>query len=340
MKAVVVAPGPEFSVQDVYHGWLAGLRHHGVTAVPFNLHDRLNFYADCQMERNGEYRKALEFDGAVKITLEGLLGVLYEVMPELLVFTSGFFLDYDLIDKIRATGRHKLVMLHTESPYEDDRQVEAAQHFDVNVLNDPINIDRFPAGTIYIPHAYNPAVHHPEGRSDVYDFSFIGTGYPSRTEFFEKVEWGGARVAFGGNWPNVEDDSPLAPLLLHQPGECIDNTDTADLYRMTAMSANLYRGADPSESERPENAEGWAMGPREVELAACGTFFARESRGEGDVVFPMLPKISEPAELSDVLAWSIENPDLREAAAAAARAAIVDRTFANNAAALLRAVDA
>lgn len=327
-------------MQDVYHGWLDGLRANGVRAVPFNLHDRLNFYADAQLERDGELRKALQMEGAVKITLEGLLGVLYEIEPDLVVFTSGMFLDYGVVDLIRSKGRSKLVMLHTESPYEDDRQVEAAQHFDVNVLNDPINIDRFPPGTIYIPHAYRPDVHHPNGRVDDHDFVFVGTGYPSRIEFFEKVEYGTARVAFGGNWQEVDAGSPLAPLLLHQPGMCIDNTDTADLYRSAAMSCNLYRGGHPDEAERPELTEGWAMGPREVELAACGTFFAREPRGEGDEVFPMLPKIHDPSELSDVLAWSLENPDLREDAAQAARAAIVDRTFANNAAALLRAVDA
>lgn len=333
----MVAPGPEFSVQDVYHGWIAGLQAQGVRTTAFNLHDRLNFYADAQLERDGEMRKALSMEGAVKITLEGLLGVLYECEPELVVFTSGFFLDYDLVDLIRAKGRHKLVMLHTESPYEEDRQVDAAQHFDVNVLNDPINIDRYPKGTVYIPHAYNPAVHHARGRSVEWDFAFVGTGYPSRTDFFEKVEWGDAAVAIGGNWPNVTDDSPLARLLLHEPGECIDNTDTADLYRSAAMSANLYRGGDVSEAERPELTEGWAMGPREVELAACGTFFAREPRGEGDELFPMLPLITEPSELSDVLRWSRENPERREAAAEDARAAIVDRTFANNAAALLTA---
>lgn len=340
MKAVVVAPGPEFSVQDVFNGWIAGLVAHGVTTVPFNLHDRLNFYADCEMKRDGEYRKALPMEAAVKVTLEGLLGVMYEVEPELVIFTSGMFLDYDVVELIRSKRRAKLVMLHTESPYEDDRQVSVSGHFDLNVLNDPINIDRYPDGTIYIPHAYLPDVHHPRGRVDDYDFVFVGTGYPSRVEFFEKVDFGDARVAFAGNWPDVTPDTPLHPYLLHRPNECIDNTDTADLYRSTAMSANLYRGGRPEEAERPELTEGWAMGPREVELAACGTFFAREPRGEGDAVFPMLPKITEPSELGDVLRWSRENPDLRDEAATAARAAIVDRTFANNAAALLRAVDA
>lgn len=334
----MVAPGPEFSVQDVYHGWITGLRAQGVEVTSFNLHDRLNFYADAEMKRDGEYRRALSMEAAVKVTLEGLLGVLYEVEPELVVFTSGFFLDYELVDLIRAKGRHRLVMLHTESPYEDDRQVDAAEHFDLNVLNDPINIDRFPHGTIYVPHAYNPAVHHSSGRGDDFDFAFVGTGYPSRREFFERVDWSDARVAFGGNWPDVDDDSPLRPYLLHRPGECIDNTDTADLYRRSGMSCNLYRGGHADEAERPELTEGWAMGPREVELAACGTFFAREARGEGDLVFPMLPIISDPAELADIVQWSRENPDLREDAANAAREAIVDRTFANNAAALLRAL--
>ena len=82
------------------------------------------------------------------------------------------------------------------------------------------------------------------------------------------------------------------------------------------------------------------MGPREVELAACGTFFARESRAEGDGLFPMLPTFTEPTELADIIRWALTHPDERFAAAQQARAAIVDRTFDNHAAQLLKLIGA
>jgi len=120
------------------------------------------------------------------------------------------------------------------------------------------------------------------------------------------------------------------------PESCIDNADTADIYRRSAMSANLYRNEASDDHSTP----GVAMGPREVELAACGTFFARDPRPEGDELFPMLPTITDPSELSDVIRWSMSHPVERQAAADAARAAVADRDCVSVAADLLRRLDA
>jgi spore maturation protein CgeB len=143
-------------------------------------------------------------------------------------------------------------------------------------------------------------------------------------------------VKLAGNWQQVEDGSPLIPFLMHERGECIDNTDTARLYRSAKASLNLYR----KEHSDGAHADGWAMGPREVELAACGSFFFRESRPEGDGLFPMLPQITTPEAFGDELRWWLAHDDARLSAAVAARAAIVDRSFANTAARLLDLVAA
>jgi spore maturation protein CgeB len=210
------------------------------------------------------------------------------------------------------------------------------------VLNDPTNLDQYRLeinpNTHYFPHSYDPDIHHP-GPADpdlVCDFGFVGTGFQSRVDFFEQVDWTGIDALFGGNWRLLEDNSPMIPLLAHDRLECMENTVTADLYRSCRVSANLYR----KEHSDDGHADGWAMGPREVELAACGTFFLREPRPEGDDLFPMLPTFTEPAEFSDKLRWWLNHPTLAKDVAAAARAAIVDRTFTNTAARLLRIVEA
>jgi spore maturation protein CgeB len=125
-------------------------------------------------------------------------------------------------------------------------------------------------------------------------------------------------------------------LLVHEREQCMDNTVTADLYRSAKVSANLYRKEHSDQS----HADGWAMGPREVELAACGTFFLREARPEGDDLFPMLPTFETPEEFSDQLRWWLTHDTERVEAAGLARKAIADRTFTNTAARLLRLVDA
>ena len=81
---------------------------------------------------------------------------------------------------------------------------------------------------------------------------------------------------------------------------------------------------------------GWAMGPREVEAAACGGFFLRDPRGEGDEVLSMLPTFTSPAEASDLLRYYLARPDERTDLALKAREAVAGRTFDAHAANLLR----
>ncbi len=338
MRAVVIHPGPYYSVADVNHGIVDGLRANGVETVGVNFDDYLAFFVGAHIKRGGEFVAALEYEAAVRCAAVACIeAACYEFWPDIVVIVSGFFVPPEKYPLMRARG-HKVVLWCTESPYEDERQLWMANSADVVVLNDPTNIDEFRKhnpDTFYIPHAYDPKIHypgpaHPGLRSD---FCFVGTGYPSRIDLLEKVDWSGLDpVIIGGNWTSVADDSPVLPLLLSERGHCIDNTDTAVLYRSTLCSANLYR----KEAMRDDHIDGWAMGPREVELAACETFYAREPRGESDDLFPMLPVFDTPTELGDIARWAKANPDLADAAAKQARDAIADRTFDNHVAQLLR----
>ena len=145
---------------------------------------------------------------------------------------------------------------------------------------------------------------------------------------------GGADVLLAGNWQQLTDRSPLLPYVAHDLAECLPNDQTADLYRGTKVSLNLYR----REAERKELEAGWAMGPREVELAACGTFYLTEERGENREVLPMIPTFDGPADFSDKLAWWLAHDAERAEVAAAAQAAVAGRTFADNVRRMLQQV--
>jgi hypothetical protein len=311
---------------------MRGLADIGVEVAEYNLHDRLNFFARAHLRNeDGEFTKALKEDEAVHLAAAGLKQACYDWWPEVVVIISGFFIHSLLAEIMRARG-HKVVMVMTESPYEDDRQLEQADGVDVVVLNDPTNIDQFRAAnpnTIYLPHCYDPTLHYP-GESDfTADCVFVGTGFPSRVEFMQKVDWTGIDLGLAGNWRDVPDE--LARFVVHDQTDCLPSERTADCYRGALTSFNLYR----TEAQRDDLSEGWAMGPREVELAACGTWFARQSRPEGDDLFPMLPIFETPDELGDLIRWAIANPDKRLRAAENARAAVHDRTFDVNARRLL-----
>lgn len=356
MKIVVTAPGPQFSVQDVYHGWVEGLRQVGARVAPFNTDDRLAFYSNALIEDHatGTIRKALDYNGAAQLASDGLRGLLWETEPDALIVVSGFFINPRILDQARARGI-KVVIIFTESPYEDDKQLALAEHCDVALLNDPTNAERFEAvtgagRTLYLPHAYRPSVHHLAGGGaevDV-DFAFVGTGYPSRIEFFDGMRTAGAfedrEVVLAGMWQGLDapperypdyGQHPLVQYVPHPLDECVDNTEAADLYRRTRVGINLYR----REAERPEHVEGLTLGPREVEMAACGLFFLRDRRPEGDHTLDMLPTFGGPAEAAELLAYYLRKDDERAALAARAREAVAELTFKNHAARLLTLLD-
>jgi spore maturation protein CgeB len=335
VRILVAHPGPQFSVQDVYTGWVEALTELGQDVGEYNLGERLTFYEQARFERTpGAFTRALDNnEDLVRFALNGIYGPLYRGQPDVLLGVSGMFLPAELLDLVRARGT-RVVLLHTESPYEDDRQARLAEHADVNVVNDPTNLDRFPDGTLYLPHAYRPGVHHPGPGEPgmVCDFAFVGTGYASRIRFLEAMNLDGLDVVLAGNWSQLHERSPLRAHVAHDLRDCLDNEQTAQLYRSAAVGLNLYR----REAERPELSDGWAMGPREVEAAACGHFFLRDPRGEGDQVLGMLPTFTSPEDASDQLRYWLAHHAEREALASKAREAIADRTFTNHAARLLR----
>lgn len=316
----------------MHRGIVRGLAENGVDVRSFNFAERLNFYAGAEI--NGT--KAFEYEAACRMAAQGIRAACWDWRPDLVVIVSSFFIPPETYRSLRRGTR--VLLWCTESPYEDERQVLQAGHADFVVVNDPQNLDGFRevnSKTWYVPHGYDPAVHHDRGRTDEHPFCFVGTGYESRIEFLEKADLPAGSV-LGGNWQKLAGDSPLRPMVAHPIEHCIDNTDAADLYRASATSFNLYR----KEAMQPELVDGWAMGPREVELAATGCWYAREPRGEGDELFPMLPKVTSPHELGDTIRWALANPDKRSVAAEQARAAIADRTFANNLAGVLRLIGA
>jgi spore maturation protein CgeB len=243
-----------------------------------------------------------------------------------------------LLEVLRA-HRHKIVMLMTESPYQDEFQLQMAQYADLTLLYDPVNIDAYRAvgPAEYMPHAYRPGIHYPAAQGTVpeYDLAFIGTGFPSRIRFFSDMDLAGLNVRLSGLWMDLPEDSPMRDWTATDADDCVGNDETAAIYRRSRTGINFYR----REAEDAHAGEGYACGPREVEMAACGLWFARDPRPESDELFPMLPGYSTPAEASDLIRWAIDHPDLRQYAALKAREAVADRTFTSNARELLRLLD-
>lgn len=348
MKWVVAHPGPSQSVHDVYVGWVEGLREIGEDVQVFNLDDRLAYYSNAMIdtgEQDDAGRQKFRFafpdiESAVRTAVNGLAATLWHHRPQVLLVISGHFIPHEFLDQARSYGT-RVVALHTEQPYELERELSLSAHTDLTLLNDPTHAEKFSTvcPTFYAPHAYRPSVHHPGApvRGMECDFGFVGTGFGSRRWFFERMQERGAfadlRVKMAGNWRGIEDDSPLRQYLLDDdPEACFDNDKTADLYRSARVGINLYR----REHDEGSDAQGLSMGPREVELAACGAFFLRDPRPESDAILSMLPSFSSPEDAAELLQWWLSHDDEREKMARLAHEAIADRTFANSASQLVR----
>lgn len=339
MRWLAVHPGPAYSVHDTYVGWVEALRAAGEHVAVFPLGDALTFYDSVLVEAGpGMFQKALSPETATSLAVDRLVAALWKVRPDVLFIVSGFFTNHEVLDQARRDGT-RIVLLCTEEPYEHDRHLKLAPHVDVMLADDPTNLAALQALTtaVYMPKAYRPAIHKP-GPVDpllACDFSMVGTGYESRIRFLEQMDLDGIDVLLAGNWQQLGESSPLRKYVPGDLEDCLDNEDAAAIYRSTAVGINLYR----REANQPELSAGWSMGPRELELAACGAFFLRDPRGEGDELLPMLPRFDSPAEASALLRWYLDHPEQRAELAAAARLAVQDRTFDNHAARLLRLME-
>lgn len=332
-------PGPAYSVSDVSRGWVRGLATAGADVVEFTFGDRLWFFQNALVPKDGTTELAFEFDIAVRMAFEGLGAWILETRPDVVLFVSGFWLTPNALELARQAGC-TTVLLCTESPYEDVRQLALAAHADICLLNDPVNAERFSwvcKHTKYVPHSYDPTVHRPgpslTGRES--DVVFVGTGYESRIKFFEQIDWDGIDLALLGNWSGLAGHALAWSVRQPKLDACVDNDQTVGWYQSAGMSINLYR----RETEVGATSGGVAMTPREVELGAIGTFFITEERAENAEVLPFVPKFANAQEASDLIYWWLAHPEKRAEITSQTRSVLANWTFENRARGLLKMID-
>jgi spore maturation protein CgeB len=328
----------QWSVKDLHVGYIEALRKAGQKVLDYPLGNWLTFLGEALLQRSeNEFFRALTNEQAIEAAADRLAAALWKTRPDVLLLTSGFFLPTPLLDTARRDGV-KIVVVCTEQPYELSRELEIAAHSDIALLTDPTTLPQFEqvCTARHQPHCYRPTVHKPGPAIPelAADLAFVGTGYQSRIDFFEGMDLAGVDVLLAGNWKQLRDDSPLRSYVAGGLEDCLDNEKAVDVYRSARVGINFYR----REAEDGTPA-GVAVGPREVEMAACGAFFLRDPRPEGDELLPMLPTFDGPAEASEHLRWYLSNPRARESAAHKAREVVAGRTFDNAVAALMRLLE-
>jgi spore maturation protein CgeB len=296
MRILVGYPPSDFSVGDFVRGYLRAFRSAGHEVTEY-----VPVKTDMPKKQQVAERLFLE--------------AIY-CHADLVVLICGIAFD-PLVLQLLKRGGFQTVTLHTESPYEDDVQVPWSAHYPsmLNCTHEKVSADRY--GWLYLPHAFDPVFHRPAqlDPDDACDVLLIATGWQSRIDLLEQIDWTGIQLRLRGTWSRMKSDSPLRPF--YGDGSVM-NAETPRLYASAAICLNLHRG-DP---------DAVSLNPRAYELAACGAFQICDARAESQRVFgPRVPTFRTPQELETLIRHYLAHPDERRAMADVARQHVQRETF-------------
>lgn len=328
MRVFVIHPGPAWSTADVHTGLISGLQAvPGVEIHEDRMDTILNWYDT--MIGLGVEKGLLSPDAYKTETLNRqrmasahVLQHILDVWPDLVISVSGHNFHLKDADILRRVGIKTAVIL-TESPYFGELEALIAQHYDVAFTNEKNSETRLKAH--YLPHAYNPKTHTPDGpKGYPADALFVGSLFDERRDLFNAVDWSGIDFLWRGH-----DMS-------ERPNGITANTETAALYRAASICLNHHRTTTSHGSGRhirPEEAV--SLGPRAYEISACGAFqLMDDSRDERFTVFgDAVPtyRAGDPQDLERQVRYWLGHPDRREATARAMYEAVLPHSWVNRA---------
>lgn len=236
---------------------------------------------------------------------------------DLVVIISGMGYHPDALYLLHKLG-FKVVLICTESPYNDEQQQYLADWVDLVTVNDMTSLERIKHPNLhYLPHAYDPNVHYPRevGPEYLSDVFFVGTGFTERKELFEAVDWTGIDLKLYGYWLTTSDASPLNRYIT---ATTLKNDEAVSWYCGTKVAPNLHR-----------DAKGYSCNPRVFELAACGAHQLVDNRRPevrelfGDTVC----YFNGPYDFEDSIRECLADPEHRRQRSAGALERVQGHTF-------------
>jgi spore maturation protein CgeB len=319
MKVYIIHPGASWSTADVYTGLVAGLRARPDVDVYEGRIDTILSWYDTAIHlgvQAGKWSDAAyrtEVLNRQRMASAHITQAILDCWPDAVISVSGHNYHLDDADILRKIGIKTAVIL-TESPYFGELEAEMARHYDVAFTNERRCTDRL--GAHYLPHAYNPAVHTPNGdKGYAADAVFIGSMFDERRALFNAADWSGVDFIWRGHDMSEQATGVIA------------NEDAAALYRASKISLNHHRTTTSHGSGqhiRPEEAE--SLGPRAYEIPACGGFMlCDDSRAELWDVFgewAATYRAGDADDLSRQVRYWLSHPDRRDETARAMREAV------------------
>jgi spore maturation protein CgeB len=312
MRILFCTPAADFSIADVGRGLRAALVRQGHEVKDYEISKRLAYHAAAMGPQFKENLYAVSKQASENILIEAIYH-----QAELVLIVSAL-VYHPIAMALLRWGRIRTAVVHTESPYCDDQQLEWSQAYPeaLYFTNERTSARQF--GWHYLPHSYDPEIHKPSRHSlagEDYDVVFVGTGWPERIRVFEQVNWDGIRVRFYGLWPQLSVTSPLRKYYVEG---LVPNHEAVRIYQRAKICLNMHRAHEGAES----------LNPRAYELAACGAFQISDVRQEGVELFgEAVPTFRTAAELEALIRRYLADPGGRRRCAEQARRRVKNCTF-------------
>lgn len=340
-RLLCIHPGADWSTADLYNGLVPALQDQGVECVPYALNTRINhaaswLHSSWQHGGGKVEDRPTDADVVYKASIDSLERALRLNVEWVLVFSAMYF-HPDAMILLRKAGV-KIALILTESPYEDQAEMNVLQWANVAFTNERSCVTPYRdvnPNVHYLPHAYDPRRHRPKYEAadptlPCHDVVFVGTPFPERVQTLEAIDWTGIDLGLYGFWD--EALGPDSALKRYVRGGVTDNATTAKLYRQAKIGLNLYRTSRHFDGSGGPVTSAESLNPRALELAACECFQISDYRPEVFETFGMsVPVFDTPEELGALVWRYVQSPNIRSMLATTARRCILSHTFSERA---------
>lgn len=349
LRVVLSHPGASWSTHDVYEGILYGLLAHGVEVFSYRLDERLesskrtlwSLYR-IRRKRKPDLPKPTKADIAYHASA-GLVERALAHQADIVLFISATFLHPNVLPLFHRSGLQiRTFVLFTESPYDIEPEKEIAKLVDgcwTTERTSVADLRSVNPCSGYLRHGWHPLKHGPHIAQTfsmpAHDVVFVGSGFPERISWFNKIDWTGIDLGLYGTWTHLGLKPEVEAMVRGGP---LDNIAASDLYRRAKIGLNLYRRSKGFSLKRKA---GWidkadSLSPRAYELAACGVFHLSEYRAEVPEVFGDLVPTFTTAEEAETLIrdWLPRESD-RAAIAAQLPAVVAEASWEHRASTVL-----
>lgn len=260
--------------------------------------------------------------------------------PDALLVISGWCMSPYTLRAIEDIARGCATALWlTESPYQDEEQAQLLEAcYDVVFCNELSSLDvmrRYSHNVHYLPHSYNPEVHYPRTPNGCgHEVYMCATGFRERLEAVSALDYMRYDVQLDGFWPKHEEYGIPRGII----GGTVHNARLPEHYSASKVNLNVHRTTkvwrqNAGDEERILHAE--SVGPRVLEVMACGGFLLTDPRRELDLNGwwdgEHLACFSSSEELPDKVRYYLQHDAERDRIAAAGKEAVKDCTFARRA---------